>query len=321
MDPAADAADGDRTARDLRKSDSIARTEQDGGAPDEAASDVVTIGYSAASAQQRSLHLGGDNQLTLALHDLSQGFRRVELWSMIGWHEIRTKYRRSMLGPFWLTLSMGFFVLGLGAVYSLLFRTDMSSLMPHLALGMIVWSFVSQNIIDSCTSFTKVEHLMKQIRLPLTLHVLSTTWTNIIVFFHNVAIFVLVALWFRIWPGATGLLVIPGLILVTLNAIWAGLLLATICTRFRDIPEIIKSVIQLCFFVTPIFWKPSMLPDRALFVDVNPFYHLIEVIRAPLQGEAPTLLNWAYLLVMLVVGWAVTLRFFTKFRRRIAYWL
>ncbi|HEY0421185.1 MAG TPA: hypothetical protein VGC80_16840, partial [Acetobacteraceae bacterium] len=232
VDPAAGAADGDRTVRDPRKSDSIARTEQDR-AP-EAATDagpgVATIGYGAASAR-KSLHLGGENQFSLALHDLSQGFQRVSLWSMIGWHEIRTKYRRSMLGPFWLTLSMGIFVLGLGAVYSLLFRTDMSSLMPHLALGMIIWSFISQNIIDSCTSFTKVEHLMKQIRLPLTLHVLSTTWTNIIVFFHNVVIFVLVALWFKIWPGATGLLAIPGMILVVLNAIWAGLLLATICTR------------------------------------------------------------------------------------------
>jgi len=216
---------------------------------------------------------------------------------------------------------MGIFVIGLGAVYSLLFRTDISELMPHLALGMIVWSFISQLLTESCTTFNKVEGLMKQIRLPLTLHVLSTTWTNIIVFIHNAAIFILVAAWFRIWPGATGLLALPGMILVVLNAIWMGLLLATICARFRDIPEIVRNGIQLCFFVTPIFWKPSMLPDRALFIDVNPFYHLIEVIRAPLLGQLPTLLNWVYLLGMLVCGWAVTLSFFTKFRRRVAYWL
>lgn len=134
-------------------------------------------------------------------------------------------------------------------------------------------------------------------------------------------IYVLVALWFGIWPGLTGLLAIPGAVLVVLNLGWIGLLLSSVCARFRDIPEIIRNIIQLMFFITPIFWEPSMLPERAVLVDANPFFHLIEVIRAPLLGRVPALSSWLFLAAGVVVGWMATIAFFTRFRRRIAYWL
>lgn len=103
----------------------------------------------------------GWDQRRLALDDVFAGIGCWRLWTMIGWQEIRSKYRRSLLGPFWLTISMGGFVFGLGVVYSLLFRTTVSQLMPHLALGMIVWTFASQTINESCVAFIRNEPLIK----------------------------------------------------------------------------------------------------------------------------------------------------------------
>src|SRR6187402_1914554 len=93
-----------------------------------------------------------------------------------------------------------------------------------------------------------------------------------------------------------GLLVIPGLVLVSLNGLWVGLLLGMLCVRFRDIPQIIANVIQLLFFLTPILWKPDQLTQGRAFVEANPFHHFVSLIREPLLGVAPSLETWLIVL-------------------------
>ena len=139
--------------------------------------------------------------------------------------------------------------------------------------------------------------------------------------FHNAAVFVVVAAVFAVWPGWTGLLALPGLLLLCLNGIWAGLLLGIVSARFRDVPPIVTSVVRICFFVTPIIWMPELLPARTLVLDANPFFHLVEVVRAPLLGQMPGLASWIAVLVMTAAGWLVTFAFFRRYRRRIAYWV
>jgi len=130
-----------------------------------------------------------------------------------------------------------------------------------------------------------------------------------------------VALIFGIWPGAAGLLAVAGLALLLVNAGWIMLLLGMICTRFRDVPPIIGSLIQLLFFVTPVMWKPELLGDRRYLMVLNPFYHLLEVIRAPLLGHVPGWESWVAGLLFAAAGWAFTFVCFARFRKRIAYWL
>jgi len=259
-------------------------------------------------------------RLERARADLGDGLRRWELWGTLGWHDIRQRYRRSTLGPFWITISMGVMVGSLGFVYAGLFGHSLADYLPHLALGLIVWGFISNPILDGCNIFVGSEGVIRQLRAPLSVHVFRMTWRNLIFLAHNMVIYLVIVVAFRLWPGAAALLAIPGLFILCLNAVWTGILLGLLSARFRDIPYMIASVIQLLFLVTPILWRGDQISNR-LIVELNPFYHLIELVRAPLLGHVPPLETWAAALGITVLGWLVTLVFFVRFRERIAYWV
>jgi lipopolysaccharide transport system permease protein len=280
-----------------------------------------TEAVSGGPAAQIVFDTGASGQTVLAARDICGGISNFRLWSMIAWRDIKQRYRRSTLGPFWLTLSMAFMVTGLGLVYGTLFKMDLRTYLPFLCLGLILWDFISKSILEGSTSFLMLEGLIKQIRLPLTTHIASTIWRNVIVLAHNAVIYVVVIAIFGLNPGWQALWFIPAFILVVLNLTWIALTLAVLCTRFRDVSLIIQSVVQMLFFVTPVFWSPSLMPDRTVLVHGNPFYHMLQLLRAPLLGNGTEMESWIFLLVMLCLGWSATFLLFTKFRRRIAYWL
>lgn len=260
-------------------------------------------------------------QAVPALLDVLRGARAAHLWSLLGWQDVRRRYRRSTLGPFWLTISMGVLVAALGMLYSTLFKLDVADYLPYVAVGFIAWSLVSGLIADGCTAFIDAGIIIKQVELPLSIHVYRVVWRNVIVFAHNAVIFFVVAGVFLIWPGWIGLLALPGLALLCLNGVWAGLLLGLVSARFRDVPQITASVVQVGFFLTPIIWKPELLAGRTEILDFNPFYHVLELIRAPLLGHPPGLLSWLAVLGITLAGWLLTLYMFSRYRRRIAYWV
>ena len=261
------------------------------------------------------------SQTVLALRDVVEGAGAFRLWGMLGWQDIRQRYRRSTLGPFWLTISMGALVGGLGVLYSGLFKMDVADYLPFVAAGLILWGLISGLITEGCSAFIGAEGIIKQVSLPLSVHVYRVVWRNFIVFAHNIIIYVVAAVFFSIHPGWVGLLILPGLALLCLNGVWMGLLLGLVSARFRDVPQIVASVVQVTFFLTPIIWKPELLPDRAFILEFNPFFHLLELVRAPLLGQAPGLGSWLATLGITLGGWLVTLLMYRRYRWRVAYWV
>ena len=261
------------------------------------------------------------SQTTLALFDIIEGARACHLWGLLGWQDIRGRYRRSKLGPFWITISMGVLVAALGTLYGSILKVEITVYLPHLTLGFIVWGLISSLITESCSAFTSAGSIITQVNLPLSVHVYRVVWRNLIIFFHNAVIFVVVAVIFSIWPGWAGLLALPGLALVCLNGVWAGLLLGAVSARFRDVPPIVSSIVRIVFFVTPIIWMPGLLPHRAVFLDFNPFFHILELVRAPLLGQMPGLISWLAVFGITLLGWLVMFVLFRHYRWRIAYWV
>ena len=286
----------------------------------EASGDAPGAGASSASAP-----LSAASQTELALADIVQGGRARYLWGMLGWQDIRRRYRRSVLGPFWLTISTGMLVAMLGALYGALLKVELEDYVPFLALGVIVWTLISGLITEGCTAFISAESIIKQTNLPLSVHVYRMVWRNLLIFFHNFVIFVVVAALFAIWPGWTGLLALPGILLLCLNGIWVGLLLGVVSARYRDVPPIVASLVRILFFVTPIIWMPELMPGRALMLalvlDFNPFFHFVELVRAPLLGQAPELVSWLAVAGITLGGWLLTFELLRRYRRRVAYWV
>lgn len=270
---------------------------------------------------QDRFRVAGSRSFAVALGDLAAGIRQWRIWALLSWHDIKLRYRGSLLGPFWLTISMGVMIGALAIVYGSLFEQDLGDYMPYLTCGFIAWGLILGTLSEGCLTFIGSEPLIKQIRLPLSIFVYRVGYRNIIVLCHNLIIYVVVIAVFNRWPGWIGLLAIAGVAGVTISLLWAVLALGMVCARFRDVAPIVSNVMQLAFFVTPIIWKPEAIKRNAVMVDGNPFFHFIEVIRAPLLGQTPTAMNWVVVVATGAVGWGVTIALYRRFRSRIAFWV
>ena len=259
--------------------------------------------------------------LLTALRDLAQGIAAVRIWSTLGWQEVRQRYRRSTLGPFWLTLSTGAMIAGMGPLYGRLLNQDASDYFPYLAVSLVVWQFLAALTTEACLAFIAAESYIKNVPLPLTIHVMRVVWRNLIIFAHNL---VIVAIVFVAFTPAIGwhLAEIPvAIVLIVVNAIWVGLLLGMLCARFRDIPQIVSSLVQVALFLSPVLWKAGMLGRNRWAAEINPYYHFLEILRQPVLGASASPQSWATVLGITMLGSVGTLLFFARFRTRVAYWV
>lgn len=257
-----------------------------------------------------------------ALSDIRASFLKLSLVGMLGWQDIRQRYRRSVLGPFWLTISMAIMIGTIGLVFSQIFKTPIHDFLPFLTAGIIFWTLISTILSEGCSTFILSDGIIKQLPIPLFVHVLRMIWRNLLILAHNVVIFPLLALFMSKPIGWDVLWVVPGLFLLILNMTWMALVLGVVCTRYRDLSQMVNSAIQVTFYLTPVMWMPRLLPTPAGFIlNANPFYHLIEIVRAPLLGEAPAFINWIVCLGLATGGWILALHLYGRYKHRIAYWL
>lgn len=277
--------------------------------------------------------------------DLRDAWRDRELWSHLGWQDIKQRYRRSVLGPLWITLSMAVTALGLGILYSQLFGSDIYAFLPYITTGLIVWGFIIACLTEGTDTFIANEGLMKHLPAPITVYALRTVWRQTIMLGHNMLVYLVVmAIFFhklnqpykiiedgKVWqPGLDWsiLLAIPALALFLVNGVWVVLLFGIVSTRFRDVPQVVTALSSLIFFMTPIVWSTDVLTVnfgdagwRDLISELNPFYHFVQILRAPLIGNEESWHHWAVVGVVTVVGWAVTLIVLRNYRSRVTYWV
>jgi ABC-2 type transport system permease protein len=262
-----------------------------------------------------------------AVADLRAGMQEWELWGHLGWQDIRQRYRRSVLGPIWITISMAVTAIALGILYAGLFGNDLAVQLPYILVGFIVWSFISGCISEGSEVFIANEGLIKQLPAPLSVHVYRLTWRQVLFFAHNLIVYAVMLVVFPQSLGWASLMAIPAFLLLAFNGAWVALLLGIVTTRFRDLAPIIQSLVQLLFFLTPIVWiyddllKNAAVAERARLVEFNPLLHFIEIIRQPMLGQEQHLRHWIVVLVITVVGWALTMFALRRYRSRVAYWV
>lgn len=261
------------------------------------------------------------NNILSGYRDLLSSAKQYRLWLLLAWVEIRQRYSRSMIGPFWLTLSMGILVTALGIVYGTLFGAKLSDYLPMLAIGFVFWTFISSSINEACNTYTNSGHYLKQIPLNRGIFIFQTLYRNIIVLAHNIVIVFIVLIIFKYNIINEIPLFILGFILLCWNLMWIMTLLAVICARYRDLPQIVASFLQVIFYITPILFKKEMLNKYPLLIELNPFAHLIEIVRAPLLGEATPVISWVVCLVMALLGSVISIWFHGRYRPRIPYWV
>ncbi|ACJ20710.1 ABC transporter permease [Coxiella burnetii] len=260
----------------------------------------------------------------IGAQDYFKGFKKWNLWLYMAYAEIRRRYKRTLIGPFWATLSIAIFIGSMGFLLATLWHREIRSYLPFFASSYVVWIFFSTTLSESCTTFIANESYMKQIALPYSFYAFLVVSRNVMVFFHHFVVFLTVALIFHLHITHNTWLVIPGFALLILNCSWIATALGLVCARVRDIQQIVTSILQIAMFITPIFWSESQLGHgkiALLIINLNPIYHFISVVRYPLMGEPASLVSWMANILILVVGWTFTMVYLGRNYNKLIYWL
>jgi len=261
------------------------------------------------------------SRLSEAMTDLAAGLNRSWIWSRLAYQDIKLRYRGSVLGPFWVTLTNLILIVSMGVIYARLFHVDAKTYVPYIMMGILVWQFISGTINEACGTFTDAKDVIQQVPMPFSVQAYRVVYRNLIVFAHNAVIVPFGIPLFKVPVDWHLVLVVPGLILLSLNGLWISLLLGALSTRFRDIPPIVSNVVQVLFFLTPVFWPLNAVGDLQHWLALNPFFAWIDVVRAPLLGVPPEPTSWPILIGCVLGGWLLSFLFFVRFRERIAYWI
>lgn len=256
-----------------------------------------------------------------AFSDLILTFRKSDLWIYLGQIEVKQKYRRSLLGPWWITISMMIFIMAMGIVFSRLFKQDLRHYLPNFTTGFLFWTFFSTSLTEATETLKSNSGFIKQIHLPHLVYIFKHLTKHTIILLHNFAVYILICLYFQINPGLKILLFIPGFFLFNANLFWITLLVAMICARFRDMVPIITSCLQIAFFVTPISWSANLLSPESKIVLLNPLSYMFDIVKAPLLGNFPMAASWITLSTGAILGIFITISLYSRKKTLIPFWI
>jgi ABC-2 type transport system permease protein len=254
--------------------------------------------------------------------EFAGALRFTDYWLLMGWKDVRRNYSRMRLGLLWVPMSQALFVGMLGYLYAIILEYPLEVYVPYLAAGIVTWNLIRWLIMDAGKCYTTNGPLLLNSAVSPYVLVLRMIWRNYLIFFINLSIPLAVTIGLAIPWSWHILLAIPGLVIIFLNAIWIGIVLAHYCARYRDLKQMIGMIMQPMFFITPIIWTKDKLGGKAvLFSYWNPFYSAIEMVRAPLQMKVPELFCYQYMAVITIGGWMLALWMLRAPGRRVVFWL
>ena len=254
-------------------------------------------------------------------NEIKDALKSYDQWLYMAIQDIKLRYRRSIIGPWWVTLSTGIMIIMLGFLFSHIFGQTIDTYLPFFAIGFVVWSWMAGQISDAAGGFLQFQGIIKQIKLPFPIFTLRLNMRQLIILAHNSIIIALVLLFMGQGLSWKSIIAIPSLILIQLNLALLSIVITIFCSRYQDMTQVIGILTQILFFFTPILWQDDILKNRMYLAEMNPIYHWIEMIRAPLLGQLPSVNNCLWSVASLIFLLLVNTYFLGRYRSRIVYWL
>ena len=251
--------------------------------------------------------------------DIFNSLQMWRFWVYLSVFEIKQRYRRSSIGPFWLTISLGIQVGAIGTLSSLLFNQKSSETMPYFSVSLVIWSFITTVINDSCNCIISSNILIYP--KPITLYFLQNIFRNIILLLHHTIVILFVFYIYDYKFNYNLIYLIFTLPIFLLDLLCITSIIGIYSARFRDLPSIIASLLVILFWVTPVFYKIDQLNSKKYLAEWNPLYHLLEVVRLPVLGYEPSTFNYLFFLVFSLVLIIVSYINFSFTKNKITYWI
>lgn len=252
--------------------------------------------------------------------DIAPIVTRHVTWRALAMGDIRSKYRRTLLGPWWITATNAITALIMGTVAGRFLGADMKTYLPHFMISITIWNFISSSLSEACYTMINAGGMIKAVDMPIVIHVMRMVQRNLIIFLHNIAIIPFIWLVFPWSIGFASLLSVFGLALVYVFIVSASVVVSMICVRYRDVPPVMAAVLQLLFFISPIIWEPSRIQGGDLIVGINPIAYLLAITRDPLMGTVPSLTSWVGAVGFIAVLTGAMVYIYTRYRARVVYW-
>lgn len=256
-----------------------------------------------------------------AIKDLIDGAKLAPLWWRLGLEQTITRYRRTLLGPFWLASSTIATAFSLAVVFGSIFGTDIKQSFPFIMSGIVGWTIVGGMISEGASTYIGASGVMQVQKLPLTFHSYLQTDRMLINFVHQIVAFWIVMMFMgmAVVPHWQLLLSIP---LVLLTASFVFIPIGMLSLRYRDVNYLVGFVSQALFMLTPVFWRRTQVTGHAVWiVKLNPLAHMLEIVREPMLGHPAPLNDWIASIGILLASIVVALISLALFRRRVVFWL
>ena len=256
-----------------------------------------------------------------AAHDLWAGFKSPRIWLLLAWYDLEARYRRTILGPLWHTLTMAGWIVGLAVIFSTVRYRDDDGFLLYLSAGVTGWTLLAGMLGEGSSAFQRGGNLLATYDLPASVHIFRSVMNQLIMFAHTLVVMAGILIYTGTGLTLHSLMIIPAVGLYFVFGVGATMCLALLGARFRDVSPALGAALAFMFLVTPVFWRKESLGDRMWIADYNPLYHLLEVIRAPLMGQPAAPVSWGVAVVLAIGLTAVGTLAFMRFRRVLNYWI
>lgn len=269
------------------------------------------------------LDAGMGARISAAAGDVAEGLRRRRSWTYLAVESVKNQYRRTVIGPWWLTLQTAAYVFGLAILFGSIFRQPLDEFVPYVGAGFIGFTLLAGLTRQAADVFVNNASTITSTRQPLSSLVFQAVMVELLQFGHNLVIIAgFVAVGFV--PMSPKLvLIVPAVLIILLNGLAIGLWLGPTVARFRDVGPFVTSILQVMMFFTPVFWRVDELhPDsRNVLVVWNPFAHLLGLFRDPMLGEFPSPLTWTGVAAVSAANVLLAFWVFPRTRSRLPYWV
>jgi lipopolysaccharide transport system permease protein len=254
--------------------------------------------------------------------DLRESLDRLRLVAWLGWRDASLPYQRAVIGPYWITLHVAIWSFGIGYMLRGQLGAGYAYYPVYITLGVSLFTILTTFLSDGSRALTRNANLIINVPNPISIHVLRLTARAIVELGFSLPIVVLAMLFTGMPLFLTGVLAIPGLILLLIFGFGCSLFLSCAAIRMPDLPFLIRAMMRFLLFFTPVFWIPDRSSHlRGLLVDLNPFYHFLTIVRDPILGHVPALNHYLVALGCAAVTAFAGLVVFGFMRKRVTIWL
>ena len=260
---------------------------------------------------------------TFVWSEICQSLALKTIWFNLAANDLRSRYRRTRLGPWWLVIGLGITMSTMSVMWSTIFGLAWRDFVPYMLTGMVTWNWIANSITGACNIYShEYSGILKFEPLPPLVHAMRFVMVNFLVHLHNMAIPLLALIVAGTIPHPSVVFWLPvSTVFILLNALAVAVYLGMIGARLRDFSQVVASVMGPLMLLTPVMWKGDMLKNHQLLIYLNPFSYFINMVRAPLLGEAVPPINLAIVSLITILNIGVALFCYRRYRKILVYWL